>query len=380
MKHPSGRHFPLSLSAILMSFSVFSLPVFSAAQKIRTENGIPVVYNPRDPVPAKGTPASLVLKQDLIIGQEAGDEKYMFSALRSVQVDNEGNIYALDSRETQIKVFDKEGKHLRTFGKKGQGPGEIQSPVGMHLTPHGQLAILDNRNRRIAFFSLTGECLKEVPSAKWNFIRTRVDSRSRIYADSMLMGDKSISLKLMKFDPELNLVATIGEVDMEIKPRKVNPMPDRFLYDIMRDDHLIWTFTDNYEIQIIDPEGKPVRKFIKDYDPAKITEEDKEKMIREVFGDKGIPQEVSLEFPVNYPPTNYMLVDDQDRIFVRTYLKDAQGNYYYDVFSLEGIYLLKFTLAIEGIPMAIKKDKMYCLIQEGEAGIPQINRYTLEWK
>ena len=30
--------------------------------------------------------------------------------------------------------------------------------------------------------------------------------------------------------------------------------------------------------------------------------------------------------------------------------------------------------------MAIKNDKMYCLINEGEEGVPQVKRYALEWR
>ncbi|MCX6575088.1 MAG: hypothetical protein NTV82_01710, partial [Candidatus Aminicenantes bacterium] len=96
----------------------------STVQKIITENGVPVIYNPKQPVPAKGAPVRWIPRQDLIIGKSDGDENYIFSALRSIQVDNEGNIFALDSKEDKIKEFDKNGKHLRTFGKKGPGPGE----------------------------------------------------------------------------------------------------------------------------------------------------------------------------------------------------------------------------------------------------------------
>lgn len=380
MRNKIANHLFFFFLLVSGFFSFMSQPAHSSSQKIKTENGIPVVYNPMQPVAQKGLPSQVVPREDLVIGVASGDETYMFSALRSVQVDNDGNIYVLDWKEDKVKVFNKDGKHLRTFGKKGQGPGELQLPSRMSLTPGGKLAILDVGNKRLAYYSLTGECLKEIPSAKWNLIRTRVDSRSSVYGDNFVFGEKSLSERLLKFDPELNLISTISDVAIEQKIPKVNPIPDRFVYDIMKDDNFIWAFTTKYEFQIMNPEGKLVRKIIKDYDPVKITEKDKEKEIRDLYGDKGAPPGIVLEFPAYYSPIYSMLVDDQDRVFIRTNAKDAKGNYYFDVFSPDGMCYLNFTLAAEEIPMAVKKDRIYCLIPENQEGIPQVKRYSLEWK
>lgn len=374
----NNRVLPFFLGFCLISIIYQS--TLSSGQKVKTENGIPVVYNPKEPVVTKGAPTQLRLKQDLLIGRESGDENYIFSGLRSVQVDDQENIYVLDWKDIKIKVFDNEGKHLRTFGKKGQGPGELQSPSGMDLTQGGRLAILDRGNKRIAFYSLTGEFQKEISTAKWSFIRISVDSRSFIYGDNFVFSRDALSLKLLKFDPELNPVSTVHEVLAELKPPKVNPMPERFVYDVMRDDDLIWGLTTKYELQITNPDGKPVRKIVKDYDPVRITEKDKEKLIKDNYGDKGAPPGITLEWPTNYPPMNSLLVDDQNRIFVRTNGKDAQGNFHYDVFGPDGTCLSVFDLPGNEIPVAVKKDKMYCLIRENERGIPQVKRYALAWK
>ncbi len=304
----------------------------------------------------------------------------MFSELRSVQVDDQGNIYVLDWKDIKIKVFDAQGKYLRAFGKKGQGPGEIQMPSRMVMTRTGKLVLLDSGNRRIAFYSPAGECQKELGSAKWNFIRTRVDSRSYIYGDDFSFGPKGLSERLLKFDPELNLVSTVFEFFNELAPPRINPLPDRFVYEILSDDRLIWALTSKYELNVIDRDGRPVRKIVKDYERVKVTEEDQKKMIKERYGDSGVPRDITLEFPAFYSPIYAMLVDDRDRIYIWTNAKDAAGNSHYDVFSPDGICYLAFTLPEKEVPMAIRKDKMYCLIEENEAGIPQVKRYAMEWR
>jgi hypothetical protein len=355
-------------------------PAISSGQKVTAEDGIPIVHNPKEPIVVEGAPTQLMLKQDLLIGQEAGDESYMFSELRSVQVDDQENIYVLDWKDISIKIFDKTGKHLRTFGKKGQGPGEIQTPTRMLLTPGGKLAILDSGNRRIAFYSLTGECLKEIPTAKWSLIRMSVDSRSYIYGDSFAFGKDRLLEKLLKFGSEFDLVSTVHEVSAELRPPRVNPLPERFIYSVMKGDNFVWGITTKYELQIVNPQGEPVRRVVKDYDPVRISEKDKEKMIRENYGEKGAPPDIALEWPTNYPPMYSLLIDDQDRIIVRTNATDARGNSRYDVFGPDGVCCLAFTLTEREIPMVVKKDKMYCLIQENEAGIPQVKRYAMDWK
>jgi len=60
----------------------------------------------------EGNPTELVLRRDLRIGRAVGGEKEMFSALRSVQADVDGNILVLDGREARVRVFDRDSIHL----------------------------------------------------------------------------------------------------------------------------------------------------------------------------------------------------------------------------------------------------------------------------
>jgi len=125
------RSMPIFLIASI-SFFVLSNSLQAKEIKIKTENGIQVVYNPKKPAPPSGSPKSLILTEDLCIAEdEVGD--FIFSEIRTIEVDDEGNIYVADSKEVCVKVFDKNGKHIRTFGKKGQGPGEIQFFSRVHM-------------------------------------------------------------------------------------------------------------------------------------------------------------------------------------------------------------------------------------------------------
>jgi len=46
-----------------------------------------------------------------------------------MDVDSDTNLYVLDFYESTITVFDKNGKYLRTMGRQGQGPNELEQPL-----------------------------------------------------------------------------------------------------------------------------------------------------------------------------------------------------------------------------------------------------------
>ncbi|HEK84976.1 MAG TPA: 6-bladed beta-propeller [Candidatus Aminicenantes bacterium] len=81
-------------------------------------------------------------------------------------VDKGGNIYVLNpkNREAMIFVLNRTGKLVRSFARQGQGPGELDNPFEMFLTPEGNILVLDPRRAKVSFFNREGSCLKEINS------------------------------------------------------------------------------------------------------------------------------------------------------------------------------------------------------------------------
>jgi len=97
----------------------------------------------------------------------------------------------------------------------------------------------------------------------------------------------------------------------------------------------------HYRLHIADEAGKTIREIIKDYDPVKITDEDKEKDIKGRFGDRGISLGVKLKFPEYYPAFWHLSTDDEGRICVQTFERTEKGSYHYDFFDSEGKHIAK---------------------------------------
>jgi len=364
---------------IMTLFIIFLQLALAQEVKIKTEDGVQVVYNPKKPVSIPGTPTNINVQEDLCIGDEEALEDFIFSQIRSVQVDEEENIYVLDSKEIRIKVFDKNGKPLRTFGKKGQGPGEIQMPTRMYLTPKKEILIYDQGNRRLSFYSLDGKCLREISTAKYFFSRTIPDSKGNIITQQLIPGEKVYN-EIKKYDLDLNPVISIASIELERNFRVLNMVTPTLNVRVMNNDNIVWGYPEDYEIFVVSPEGQTIRKIVKDYKPVKITNEEKEKLVKDAFGDQGIPSGIKVQFPKNYYPYYFIIPGDDERIYVRTYEKDKHGDFIYNVFNPKGIYIADFTLPAIDFLYVIKNKKMYTMVWEDEKGIPVVKRYSITWK
>lgn len=69
----------------------------------------------------------------------------------------------VDAYEFQIECRTRNGRIVGVFGKKGEGPGEFESPARIERAEGGAVALLDIRLDRITVFSVRGELLFEAP-------------------------------------------------------------------------------------------------------------------------------------------------------------------------------------------------------------------------
>ena len=359
---------------------IFLISVAVGAEKIKvkTVKGVKVIENPKKPAPPKGIPAKLTLKEELTIGEGEAEEE-MFSEMIGVDVDEEGNIYILDNKECKIKVFDSKGKYLREFGQKGQGPGEMSYPIQVKITQKNELFVEDILGQRLAFFSLDGKFLR-------NFLMTKVlglqlimlDSQGNIIGQQVVPAENKLTREVKKYDSDLKPLFTLASIDnTNLIQGKINPFRVVILYDLGKDDTIFLTNPDEYEIKVFNSEGKLIKRILKKYDPVKVTKEDKDEFF-ESLPSEAAPVKDRIEFPKFYPAYQNFVLDEQGRIFVRTFEKGKEkGEYFYDVFDAEGMYIAKVLFDFN--PVVWKKNKLYT-IKENEDGFKILKRYSVLWE
>ena len=92
---------------------------------------------------------------------EIGREKVFFASIGSVCEDNSGNTYVIDGKEYKILKLTREGKVIKSFGKKGKGPGDFVYPNDINCRGDTTLIITEGMNR-ISYFTLEGKFLKDL--------------------------------------------------------------------------------------------------------------------------------------------------------------------------------------------------------------------------
>jgi bifunctional DNA-binding transcriptional regulator/antitoxin component of YhaV-PrlF toxin-antitoxin module len=345
--------------------------------EVKTINGVQVVFNPKNPAPPKGTPAKLTLKDEFSLG-EGKKEEEIFSEISSIAVDDEGNIYLLDGKENKILVFDKKGKYLKSFGKKGQGPGEMGGPSGIHLTPAKELLVDDSLNRKLIFFSLDGKFLRNISTATFFGLGgVELDSQGNMIAQVVIFANNKINREIKKFDKDLNPLFTVANYDFpNIMAGKINPFSVLTIYRVGKDGTIFISNLDQYEIKVLNSEGKVIKRILKEYEPVKTTEEHKKEMLERIPPD--FPFRDRLELPKALPPYRDFFLDEQGRIFVKTYeIGKTKEEHFFDIFDAAGNYIAR--LALKGEEHFIKGERLYS-VEETEDGFQVLKCYSVRWE
>ena len=64
--------------------------------------------------------------------------------------------------ESLVLKFDRDGNFIKTWGKKGKGPGEFDLPHSLVFDAQGLLYIADRNNARIQVFDADGNYIREL--------------------------------------------------------------------------------------------------------------------------------------------------------------------------------------------------------------------------
>ena len=97
----------------------------------------------------------------------AGDGPDTFNAPSAVLVAPNGDIFVGDGHggntNSRIVKFSKDGKFIKTWGKKGSAPGEFDTPHTLAMDSRGRLFVGDRNNNRIQIFDQDGKYIDQWP-------------------------------------------------------------------------------------------------------------------------------------------------------------------------------------------------------------------------
>ncbi len=117
-------------------------------------------------LPEKDRALALRVTPVFEVGAAEGNDWEMFTRVEQVAFDRADNLYVLDGGASRVLVFDRAGKFVRQFGRKGGGPGEFQVPIGLMVQADGMVAVADLASRSYSLFQADGKYLRSVPFAE----------------------------------------------------------------------------------------------------------------------------------------------------------------------------------------------------------------------
>ena len=308
-----------------------------------------VIENPEKPL-AKNAGRVLELKEVLKI-LDGGTDQYYFKYPRNLCIAPDESIFVQD--ENQILQFDKTGRFLRNYFKKGQGPGEMNYAGNIVFTDKN-IIIQDSYLKKILWFDYGGRFIKDltIRQISGSILRLILFLNNVYYFDEW-------EFPSVKGEPDyidvLDSILAISDSAEEIKSlmsftvkKYVIPSSHggggffdigRFMAISHQNRYLVISHTSEYLLKIYDPtRNQIVRTFKRAYERAKPPPEiDESKKSGFIVKGKRFtaPEQKYLNDVAN-------IFAQKDEIWIATSTDDKNKGQLIDVFNFEGIYIDSF--------------------------------------
>jgi hypothetical protein len=338
---------------------------------VRTEivDGVKVITNPEYPRDGQDR---YRLEEELSIGEEEVDENYMFNQPQSVRVSEGGSIYVLDARDICIKVYDRQGKYLRTIGRQGQGPGEFSSGfLFFDIGSDGKIYIMDCRNSCVIIMDKDGIFIHSYRLPGRLFQEMRADKNNFTYFYRTFTDEEARKMSIHRYNSNGDEILNYGTfkiVQPVIRKRtksfissSTSRLAATTVWTVDQEGKLYAGYGDKYQISVYDPNGTLSFKFGRDYTPILSKNRDSTPLHPKYVGVFNII-------------TRHWFFDENGNLWIETPSEEDIEEIVYDIFSPQGIYL-KRTYLKHRI-LHFKDGKAYSIITTDE-GLKVVKRFRM---
>ncbi len=366
------------------------------------EEGVEVIVNHLEPYTIKGEASQLYLDEEFIIDLERDDLAVLgITGADTFDVDSDGNIYFVIRYREDNKIFkfNRQGKFESSFGRGGQGPGELQEPQSFRINSFNQLIISDYR-RKICIFNENEEVIQEIKlDPKYRIATLLKNGKILVQKPILNQEEGMVEYQIILCSSDLEETQILQAVRRRPNislAKKINPLEIYyydFLWVISKELIYIGNYRNEYEILIYDTEGNLIRKIRKEYDPVPVPSRLQDEIL-DRFEKHPMNEELKLkekvDFPKSYPPYQFFFVDEENRLFVMTFEKgEGPKDFICDIFNPDGVFVGRMVLDNCGywpestikIPLkVVAKNKRLYYLREKENGYKELVVYRLRWE
>lgn len=332
--------------------------------------------------------------EELRIGSTAGGGPDMFAMPAALEVDAHGRLNVLDAQAGQVRVFGPDGRHVRSMGRQGAGPGEMAQPMGMALAPDGALWVVDPANARFTVFDTAGVYRETIPrlngyaSYPWP---GRFDRQGRLWDVGSGAGAPGAPPVLLRTDPasgrmeRFPLPAFAPRQFISRRGAITNTAPVPFsprLAWVLDGEGRVWSgVPDAYRLRLHEPGGDTLRVVERAAAPVAVSAAERDSVPLQLkwFTDQGGAIDLA-QVPRTKPAYLSIRVDDRGWLWLRPSVPAGEPNAAFDVFEPEGRYQGRVSLPVahaDEMPLVVRGDRIYAVVLN-EEGVPQVVRFRIE--
>lgn len=315
----------------------------------------------------------------------------MFANVRRIREDGSGTVYWDDEKNNKFYIFSGDGKLIKSFGKAGEGPGEIRDfyratmyvvDKSIIIEEPGKLHYFTNRGgyiqsypvsrRRIPVFFLDAD---EYITAPLNLLQAP-DGRGKIRRINIKTGKEQVIRDFSMFEG--------GAInDNNVRAAVTSPALTPIMTIGYHKDRLYYGMNDRYKIHVSDMKGNILRRISLERKKRVISDKVKVDRLVEVAQGRA-PKEILVKLAKTMPNemTHFVALRVHNGLlyaFTSYYVR--QNGQRIDIFSLEGKYLYRAfirvpeDLVIERLPY-IGKEHVYMVLQN-EEGDQSVAKYKI---
>ena len=158
----------------------------------------------------------------LVIGDNEEDDNQWFSVIRGMGRLSDGSIAVLDYEFTEVRIFDASGRHLRSMGQRGEGPGEFTDPFILWVTAGDTLWVGNARPWSYNVFTAQGQFVRRVrlepiyfnPSRAGGVLQNGYSVNSKVEGTGMRTPDFDVpdTMIVEIHDPDGKFVGNLARI------------------------------------------------------------------------------------------------------------------------------------------------------------------------
>jgi 6-bladed beta-propeller protein len=341
-----------------------STPTVQPVSTIRDSAGIRIIEN--SSLALADSTSWIVDRANVVnIGELDGDDPYVFGRITGVLRQPDGTIVVGDAEAHEVRFFDRNGRFLRSIGRKGSGPGEFIHFSSLVRYPGDTLMVIDYEDGRSNIFDPVGQYVR-------SYLHKREESLrgTGVFADGTHLAYESLescrgrdrsefcvdSARFFRRGIVDSARATYGvfvsrrnhhahvENNQYISLEDRQPQP----YWATHDRRFYYTDSDRMEVRVFGAQGKLERIIRVRYDPPAPTAETfaispamndetqtaaerrRTRLMQDAYASAALPRRV--------PALDGMLIDRGGNVWLKEFpFVRAKGAFRWFVFDTAGI-------------------------------------------